>query len=153
MSSLRFVAILFLFTIAACKHSKVLQSNPPVEKSMCDQTIRYYSDKIKEMNGSQEIFASTEIVVNPSTKIISVSTEHNGEKDSFEMEVESNECNLNSDLTTGQAIYNGNVQKDGIKTKGALKIEVTDGVIVITGYDPDNNESGIIFQITKWEIE
>jgi hypothetical protein len=153
MTSLRFIAILFLFTIAACKHSKVLQKNSPAAKNMCDQTIRFYSDKITEMNGSQELSANSEIVVNPSTNIISVSTVYNGEKEGFEMEVESNECNLNNTLTTGQAIYNGNVQKDGTKTKGAFKIEATGSAIVITGYDPEKEGKGIIFQIAKWEIE
>jgi len=153
MTFFRFVAILLLFTITACKHSKVLQNNKPAEKNMCDQTIRFYSDKIKELNSSQEISANSEIVINPSTNIISVSTEFNGEKDSFEMEVESNECNLNNNLTAGQAIYNGNVQKGESKTKGSIKIEATDGAIVITGYNPEKENEGIIFQITKWEIE
>jgi hypothetical protein len=153
MTNLRFIAILFLFTIAACKHSKVLQNNTPAEKNMCGQTIRFYSDKITEMNGSQEFSANSEIVINPSIKIISVSTAYNGEKEEFEMEVESNECDLNNNLTAGKAIYNGNVKKDGTETKGAIKVEATDGAIVITGYDPERDGRGVIFQITKWEIE
>src|SRR5690349_15890553 len=98
----------------ACKSTKisngqVLNSKQVVETtSKCDQTIRYYADKLKTVNGEQETNSNTEIVINPSTKLISLTSEiPNHEKVNFETVIESFDCNFNSDMTEGQAIYKG----------------------------------------------
>jgi len=147
-----------LFSFGACKSTKISQiqvsnSKQVVETtSKCDQTIKYYSDKLTMANGG-EVNANIEIVINPSTKVISITSEpQNQEKVNFETVIESFDCNFNSDLTDGQSIYKGYIkQKDGATTNAIIKVEAKDGSLTISNADPEK-EGEFIFIVTKWEV-
>jgi hypothetical protein len=155
-----FVASLIFW--GACKSTKISDGNVSNSKqvvkttSKCDQTIKYYVDKVKMANDGQETIANIEIVINPSVKLISITSESpNEERVSFDTEVESIDCNFNSDMTEGQSIYKGYIkQENGTTTKAIIKLEAKDGGLTISNADPDKvgKEGEYIMLISKWEV-
>ena len=144
----------------ACKSTKISNGQVSNSKqvvattSKCDQTMRYYADKLKKVKGGeQEINANTVIVINPSTKLISLTSEPpNQEKVNFETVIESFDCSFNTDMTAGQALYKGYIkQKDGTTTIAIIKLEAKDGGLTLSNADPEN-EGALIMIITKWEV-
>jgi len=111
-----FVTLVFF---CACKSTKIYKEQVSNSEqvvratSICDQAIRYYANKLKMVNGGQEVNADTEILINPSNKLISLtSTPPNQEKVSFDTVIGSFDCNFNSALTDGQAIYKGYIKQN-----------------------------------------
>jgi hypothetical protein len=104
-------------------------------------------------NGEPDVKVVTEIIINPSARVISLTSEPPEQgKVSFETVIESIDCKLNSDLTEGQAIYNGYIkQKDGSSTKAILKVEAKDGNLTIANGDPEHHAPFLIV-VSKWEI-
>jgi hypothetical protein len=157
-------ALLVTFvSFGACKSTKIstkinkgqVSNSEQVVRttSICDQAIRYYSDKFKMTNDGQEVNVITEIIINPSTKLISLtSAPPNQEKVSFDTVIENFDCNFNSTLTGGQSIYTGYIkQKDGTTTKAVIKVEAKDGGITISSSDPEKHGEFIII-VSKWEV-
>jgi hypothetical protein len=104
-------------------------------------------------NGEPDVKILTEIIINPSTRVISLTTEppERG-KVSFDTVIESIDCNLNAEITEGQAIYSGYIkQEDGRTTKAIIKVEAKDGSLTISNADPEE-EATIFFVVSKWEI-
>lgn len=120
---------------------------------VCNQTIRYYAEKIRTINGDQETNAPTEIVINPASKTINIISEPpNQSKLNFNTVIESVECNLSANITEGQAIYSGYIkQPDGTAKKAVVKVEVKDGGILISGGDTESAPKMTI-AVTKWEV-
>ncbi|THU40480.1 hypothetical protein FAM09_11505 [Niastella caeni] len=145
-----------LILFSACKSTKVAQAqngNQSKAISSCDQTIKYYSEKIRMVNSGQEKSFNTEITINPSDKLINISSEPpEQEKVSFNVVIEGIDCHLNSDLTAGQVTYNGYInQQDGSTTQITLMVEAKDGSLTIT--DPNSKDDGnFLMIVSKWEI-
>jgi hypothetical protein len=148
------IGVLFF---SACKSTRVNQKQitrqNQVEINMCDQTIKYYSELIKMTNGQPDVNINTEIIINPSTRILSLSSEEPEKgKGGFDTVIESIECNLNAGLTEGQAIYNGYIkQEDGSTTKAIIKVEAKDGSLTISNADTEI-EAPYFIVVSKWEI-
>ena len=146
------IGVLFF---SGCKSTKVTQGQKTTQKqveiSMCDQTIKYYSEKL--MTGGLEINASTEIIINPSTRLISLTSEvPNEPRAAFETVIEGIDCNLKAGLTEGQAIYRGYLnQKGGNTTKTTIKVEAKDGSLTISNADTEKRDP-FVFVVSKWEI-
>jgi hypothetical protein len=142
---------------SACKSTKVNQKQTTrqnqAEISICDQTIKYYSELIKMTNGQPDVNINTEITINPSTRILHLSTEEPEKgKGGFDTVIESIECNLNAGLTEGQAIYNGYIkQEDGNSKKAKIKVEAKDGSLTISNADAEK-EAPYFIVVSKWEI-
>jgi len=143
----------------ACKATKVNQiqttNQNPVEISMCDQTIKYYSALLRMTNGQPDVNVKTEVIINPSAKLITLTSEPpNQDKVSFDTVIEHLECNLNAGLTEGQAVYNGYIkQEDGNTTKAIIKVEAKDGSLTISNADPEKaNDAQFLIVVSKWEI-
>jgi hypothetical protein len=148
------IGVLFF---SACKSAKITREQTATQKkteiSTCDQVIKYYSELIRMTNGEPDVKVLTEIIVNPSARVISLTTEppERG-KVSFDTVIESIDCNLNADLTEGQAIYSGYIkQEDGRTTKAMLKVEAKDGSLTISNADAEK-EASILIVVSKWEI-
>ncbi|MBV4357518.1 hypothetical protein [Pinibacter aurantiacus] len=153
--SLIIVSFTIISTLSVCKPSSKVESKPqkvsnsqPVTNDRCSQTITYHADKLSEQGN--EVAADVDLVINPTTKIISLHAEIPSaqQKVNFDTVIESIDCNLNSDLTEGYSIYKGYiVQQDGTSTKATLKVEAKDGKIKI--FDPAQiNEHAI--NVSKW---
>lgn len=148
-----------LVSLGACKSSKIHKGQVLDSKqdgnttSICDQAIRYYANKLKMTNGGQEVDVNTELLISPSTKLISLtSTPPNQEKVSFDTVIESFDCNFNPALTDGQSIYKGYIkQNDGTTTKAIIKVEAKDGSITISNFDPEKEGEYVII-VSKWEV-
>lgn len=140
-----------------CKATKVNQKQTTkqnkVEVSMCGQTIKYYSELIKMTNGQPDVNANTEIIINPSAKLITLTSEPpNQDKVSFDTVIEHLDCNLNTGITEGLAVYYGYIkQKDGGTTKAIIKVEAKDGSLTISNGDPEKNAE-FLMVVSKWEI-
>lgn len=161
---LHFKLVTVLFAIVAgsapaCKSTKTsagqtVQSAAATEApNVCDQTIRYYANKLKAPNNGQEITANTEILINPSAKLISVLAEPPGQsRVEFSTVIESADCNLNSGLTEGQVTYTGYTKRvDGSTTNETIKLEAKDGSITISSLDKENKPKMIVV-VSKWEL-
>jgi hypothetical protein len=138
----------------ACKSSKATQAQTgnQTEAGKCGQTIKYYCEKVK-MPGGEELNFHTEITVNPTSRLISLSSEPpNNEKVTFTIVIESVDCNFNADHTIGQALYHGYInQKDGTTTKIILKLEADDGILSFSKANPEKGEEMVMI-VSKWEI-
>jgi hypothetical protein len=149
-----------LFVFIGCQSTrlsgrKTLESQQALTIRKCDQTIRYYSEKIKGSKTGQEIMAHTEIVISPSSKLINLKSEApNEEKADFNTVIETFDCDFNSDLTEGQAVYHGYIkQENGTTTKTTIRIEAKDGGIIIIGSDPGHTDADqMVIVVSKWEV-
>jgi len=144
-----------LILLSACKSTKTPQAqtaNQTETSNKCDQTIKYYSEKVKTQGG-QEMNFYTEITINPSSRLINlVSEPPNQEKVAFTIVIESIDCNFNDNHTVGQALYNGYInQKDGTTTKLILKLEANDGVLTFSNANPEKSEEMVVM-VSRWEI-
>lgn len=154
---LQVVLSVCLFAFSACKSVKESQIQATNQKpssetiSTCDQTIKYFSDKI--IAEGQEVGAKTEIVINSSAKQISLTSEPpSQERVNFDTVIESIDCNLNSDLTEGKAIYKGYIKQiDGTTTNAIIKLEAKDGNLTISNGDYER-KSDFIIVVSKWEV-
>ncbi|OQP61062.1 hypothetical protein A3860_04920 [Niastella vici] len=145
-----------LIVNCACKSAKVSKGQPSnniqtAASGKCDQVIKYYSEKATGKDGNETTF-NTEIIIDPSAKVISLaSSPPNQEPVKFNMKIESIDCNLSPDLTTGQSIYKVYINKpDGTTTLEIIRLEAKDGYITISG-DPEK-ESAMIIIVSKWEV-
>jgi hypothetical protein len=139
----------------ACKSAKTPQTQAATQTASigkCDQTIKYYSEKIKSTTGQETSF-NTEITVNPQSRLINIVSEPpNQEKVAFSIVIESIDCDFNNDYTVGQALYHGYInQKDGTTTKMILKLEANDGALTFSQANPEK-EGEFIVIVSKWEI-
>jgi major membrane immunogen (membrane-anchored lipoprotein) len=149
-----------LILLGACKSTKVNKGSvnnlaqTPVAVNVCDQTIKYYSEKVRSGKTGEEVAAQSEITINPVAKTITIASyvPSESERKSFVTVIESSDCNLNSDITSGQSVYRGYIkQLDGSTTKSYVNIEAKDGGITLSNADPDRrNDFAII--ISKWEV-
>ena len=149
-----FLALAFGFVLlSACKSTKTPQTVPNNQtESMCNQPIKYYSEKIRSANGQETSF-NTVITINPLNKLITmVSEPPNQDKVAFTIVIENIDCNFNADHTIGQALYHGYInQKDGTTTKMFLKLEANDGVLTISQGNPEKGSEFVVV-VSKWEI-
>jgi len=152
------LATLSVIVLASCGSTKLSQRKIPVSKSSlidnsCSQTIKYYSNKLKTVDGNKELDISTEMIISPSTKLINLKSESPTEGNTnFDIVIESVDCALNTDLTSGQAIYKGYIKQiDGTTTKAIIKVEVKDGGLIISNADSDKPRE-LIMLINKWEV-
>lgn len=156
---LQVVLILMLFVIYACKsvkESQIQVSNPNQTSetiSKCDQKVKYYSDRVKMVGDGQEIRVNTEIIINSSAKLISLTSEPPGQdKVNFDTVIESFDCSLNSDLTEGRATYKGYTKQiDGTSTRAIITIEAKEGSLIISNDDGEKQGDFIVI-VSKWEI-
>lgn len=142
-----------LSIFSACKSTKQTQTVKQTENnSMCDQTIKYYSEKAK-FAGGQETNFNTEITINPSNRMISlVSEPPNQQKVTFSIVIESIDCNFNAEHMNGQALYNGYInQKDGTTTKMILRLEANNGILTFSRANPDKEDDMVVI-VSKWEF-
>lgn len=150
--------VIVLSIFMACRSAKTTNkpgagiASSAATVNSCQQVIRYYSEKAQGENG-QEIAMTAAITIDPATKNINVAAEMPGEqKASFDMTIEHFDCSLNTDLTTGEALYTGHIrQQDGSSTKAYLKLEVKNGALVMSNGDPEKKSEMLIY-ISKWEI-
>ena len=119
----------------------------------CEQTVRYYIEKLREINSGQEVNANTQIVINPSAKLISLTSEPPGQdKVNFDTNIESVECNLSGDLTEGQSTYRGYIkQTDGTTTSTIFKLEAKSEGLTITGNSPGQS-AVLVMLVSRWEV-
>lgn len=157
-----YIRTIILGTLAffgACTSTRIAQQKSSISTELseaarsCSQTIKYYSDKIKISFGAQEVSVKSEIVINPSQKTITVTSEPpNQQRVSFITIIESIDCELGADLTNGYSIYTGYIQQlDGTTSKEVIKLEAKDGSLTISNADPDK-EGGLTICISNWEI-
>lgn len=144
-----------LLLFSACKSTKPPQTQAAGQTAStgkCDQTIKYYSEKIKTTTGEETSF-NTEIIINPQNRLINlVSEPPNQEKVAFTVEIERIDCDFNADHTAGQALYHGYInQKEGTTTQMILKLEANDGVLTFSRANPEK-EGEFIVIVSKWEI-
>jgi hypothetical protein len=154
--SLTLVSFTIITTLAVCKPSSKLDRTKQTTNSerkdnndRCNQTITYHSDKLRAKNNEAD--ADLNIVINPTTKIITLRADipSTQEKATFDTVIESIDCNLNADLTEGYSIYKGYIkQLDGISSKATLKVEAKDGKLTIT----DPTQVNIAINISKWSV-
>lgn len=154
---LLFVVLAFLIMSSSCRSTKITHKQAADQsqmgaKDICNQIIKYHSEKAI-MKSGEELNFITEIIIDPSKKLINLtSTPPNQEKVSFDTVIESFECNMNADLTMGQAIYTGYInQTDGQTTKAVIKVEAKDGNLSILNGEPEK-ESDFTLVVSKWEI-
>lgn len=147
----------FLIISSSCRSTKVTHKqaadhSQTGSKDICNQIIKYHSEKVK-MKSGEEVNFITEFIIDPSKKLINLtSTPPNQEKVNVDAVIESFECDMNADLTNGQAVYTGYIrQPDGQTTKGVLKVEAKDGNLSIVNGEP-GKESDFIVLVSKWEI-
>ncbi len=152
-----FVGLIFF---GACKPAKVNQAitnnlaQDPVAVNMCDQTIKYYSEKVKVKKTGEEIAAQSEFIINPIAKTISINSyvPSESERKSFTTIIESTDCSLNSNLTSGHSIYRGYIkQLDGSTTSAYIDIEAKDGGITMSNADP-NKQGEFSIIVSRWEV-
>jgi hypothetical protein len=159
IKSNRCISLLFFIAIISCRSNKTIQqagvtASPQVEMTgSCSQTIKYFSDKGIMTKTGKDMEMHTEITINPSASIISISGEVPGEeKAAFEMVIEHFDCSLTARFTAGEAIYAGYIkQQDGTSTKAWLKIEAKDGSLLMSNGDPEE-ESEFTIVVNKWEV-
>lgn len=143
-----------LSIFSACRSIKATpaQTANQSQTSKCDQTIKYYSEKVI-MPAGQEMNFHTEITVNPSGRLINLMSEPpNQEKVNFTIVIESIDCNFNAEYTVGQALYHGYInQKDGTTTDIILKLEANNGVLSFSKANPEKDEEMVMI-VSQWEI-
>ncbi|OQP52678.1 hypothetical protein [Niastella populi] len=97
-----------LLLFSACKTTKTSQTlaaSQPASSGKCDQTIKYYSEKVKSTTGQESSF-NTEITINPQNRLINIVSEPpNQEKVAFTVIIERIDCDFNADHLVGQALY------------------------------------------------
>jgi len=152
------VVLAFLITSSSCRSTKVTHKQDAGQaqkesKDICNQKIKYYSEKVRVESG-QELQFNTEVIIDPSNKQINfTSTPPNQEKVDFNSVIASFEGNLNADLTMGQAVYTAYItQSDGQTTKAVLKVEAKDGNLSIVNGEPGKESDLAAILVSKWEI-
>jgi len=150
-----FLSTVITLLLNACEPSKKSQatSHSNQNTSICDKTVRYIVEKIKMAEGGNEVNIHTEIILNPTTKIINLKADDPEKgKISFDTEIESFDCTLNEKVTAGKAIYKGYIkQPDGSKVFSSLVIEIKDEQIYIKGFTEDKPAT-FYMVVDKWEI-
>jgi major membrane immunogen (membrane-anchored lipoprotein) len=159
-SAMPVVLLANLILLGACKSTKVNHGSihnlaqTTVEVNVCDQTVKYYSEKIKLNKTGEEVAAQSEITVNPVEKTISITTRMASQVDgkSVITVIESSDCSLNSDLTDGQSVYKGYMKPlDGPTSKMYLSIKAKDGGVILSNADSDKQSEFDII-VSKWEV-
>jgi hypothetical protein len=140
------------FSCESAKETQV-KNNAGLNTSICDKEVRYFIEKLKMIEGGNEIKVHTEITFNPTTKIIKLKADDPERgKISFYTEIESINCSFNDNLTSGQAVYKGYIkQDDGRKTFTSFLIENKDGQLYIKGADGENRSQYFMI-VDRWEI-
>ncbi len=155
--SRQFIGLLAFITIilGSCASSKKTSNanDRNLKTSICDKTIRYTIEKVKMIEGGNEIKAHAEITIDPFSKNINVNADdpESGKK-IFDTQIESIDCTFNENLTNGKATYKGYIkQQDGRKTWTSLTIELKDNQLVLNGTTEDR-PSNVYMIIDRWEI-
>ncbi len=162
MNLTRPAASIILVCLLACNGSrKAANATAPAQQSVnaaqaasvCEETVKFYAEKMLITQTGQIMDVTAELVVDPLTKTITVSAEMAGqEKAAFEVTIEHIDCAFNNDFTAGAALYTGFIkQKDGSVTKQILKLEAKDGSLLFTNGDPDKPNE-LTMYVSKWEI-
>jgi len=141
----------FLLASSFVANEPLVNKNNP-ESEICNKTIKYTTNKLLGPNG-EEITASTEITINPTTKIITLeSAPPDQEKVLFETQIESIDCSFSKNLLSGKAYYKGYIlQQDGNKSPAEIVLEAKDGKVSLTSYD-EEKRIGLRAIFNKWEI-
>ncbi len=154
-----YLSIVVLFLFIACKATQSSGTSGTAKGTVtttipaCQQIIRYYSQKFRDVQNARDMTMNAVITIDPLAKNINTSAEmEGGEKAGFDMTIEHFDCTLNADLTAGEALYTGHIrQQDGSSTKAYLKLEAKDGGLVMSNGDPEKT-SDMLMYISKWEI-
>ena len=149
-----FTCLLMVISLSLIGQTKTGQSATASEsQSICDKTIRYSIEKVKMIEGGNEIKAHAEITIDPSSKNINLyADDPESGKKTFDTQIESIDCSFNESLTSGQATYKGYIkQKYGRKTWTILTLEFKDNQLVLNGTTEDR-PSNVYMIIDKWEI-
>jgi hypothetical protein len=152
-----FIQLLAFITIilGGCASSKNTQNTIDVnlKTSICDKTIRYTIERIKMIEGGNEIKVHAEITIDPFSKNINLyANDPESGKKTFDTQIESIDCTLNENLTKGQSIYKGYIkQTDGRKTWTTLTIEFKDDQLIINGTNEDR-PSNVYMIVDRWEV-
>ena len=119
--------------------------------SVCDQAIKYTvtipeQEKDEEEAGIDRV----SLIVNPAKALISVIVQDSVRL--FDMEIATIKCNLNKNLTEGEAIYQGFIiQRDGKRTPSTFKLKSENGAFIMT--TPESEAAGkYVFEMQKWEF-
>ena len=149
-----FTCLLMVISLSLIGQTKTGQTATASEsQNICDKTIRYSIEKVKMIEGGNEIKAHAEITIDPSSKNINLyADDPESGKKTFNTQIESIDCSFNENLTSGQATYKGYIkQKDGRKTWTILTLEFKDNQLVLNGTTEDR-PSNVYMIIDKWEI-
>lgn len=158
-AGLQVIVSVGLLVFGACKLPRSSQGKvaggkeiAPERANRCDQKVRYYSEKLRVGESSEEANILSEIVIDPIAKTINVASEPpNQAKVNFNIEIEGFDCSFNAGFTEGEATYKGYIkQTDGSTTSTHLKIEAKDGELTIAGNNPGEPVT-LIMIVTKWE--
>ncbi|MDN3587238.1 hypothetical protein QWY86_11200 [Pedobacter aquatilis] len=141
------VLIIILFTSISAK----IEPTKIKKDETCDNVIKYYIKSGRENN--KEFLVKAEITVNP-INLITVNLEMPNEpKSKYDIILDSFDCNLNTDLTKGSALYKGYIKhENGDATSSVLKISRDEkGKLTISNADPLQT-SDLILYVDKWEV-
>ncbi|WP_316831272.1 hypothetical protein [Pedobacter aquatilis] len=144
-SILALIAIMF-FSVSAKIETKTAKQD-----EICERVIKYYVKSGKE--GDKEFKLNAVITVNP-INLINVDMEiPNQPKTNFDIIIESADCDLNTELTKGTALYKGYVKhENGDATNSVIKISRDDkGKLTISNADPELPK-GLTLYVDKWEV-
>jgi hypothetical protein len=154
----RLLTRLFVFitiVLSSCASSNKIQNTNDISQntSICDKTIKYTIEKVKMIEGGNEIKVHAEITIDPFSKNINLyADDPESGKKTFDTQIESIDCTFNENLTKGQATYKGYIkQKDGTKTWTTLTIEFKDDQLIINGTNEDR-PSNVYMIVDRWEI-
>lgn len=133
-----YTGMLFMLCLTACKPAASVSGQTISSEGICNRPIQYKSEKVIMNTDQSEIYMETSITVNPAEKRISLfSKTPEGEKMNFDFIIESTDCSLDTNLTSGKAAYTGYIkQQDGEKTFTTIIIEPQDGVLRIGSFYP-----------------
>lgn len=147
--------IFIAIVLSSCASSNKIQNTNDISQntSICDKTVKYTIEKVKMIEGGNEIKAHAEITINPFSKNINLyADDPESGKKTFDTEIESIDCSFNQNLTSGRATYKGYIkQKDGRKTWTVLTIEFKDSQLILNG-TTDDHPSNVYMIIDRWEI-
>jgi hypothetical protein len=152
---MKILICLICILISAC-HAARSSRTDSVQKqntqaAVCDQAIKYTGTPSEQEKEEDEAgIDRVTLIVNPAKALISVIVQDSVKI--FDMEIVTVKCNLNKNLTEGEAIYQGFIiQRDGKRTPSTFKLKSENGAFIMT--TPESEAAGkYAFQMQKWEI-
>lgn len=119
----------------------------------CEKTIKYVSSKARDSKSQTEMDMSTEIVIDPVEKLITLSVESSQRpKGTRQASILSTDCHLNTGLTDGYSFYRASGHNpDGQNTGISFRVEAKEeGLIII--YKTDQEDAELKIAVDRWEV-